>query len=98
MRTYRPVPVTVRVSVPPVPVVVWAIVVHVVPSLEVWIWYALPYALSHWSTTWLIVAVAPRSTWIHCGSLNWLDHRVVVSPSTALEAAQASPSVDEAVA
>ena len=30
---------------------------------------------------------APRSTWIHCGSLNWLDQRVPALPSTALGAA-----------
>src|SRR5690349_11888668 len=42
-------------------------------------------------------ALAPRSTWIHCGSAKALDHRVPGSPSTALRALKA-PSVLEAVA
>ncbi len=43
-----------------------------------------------------MVAVAPRSTWIHCGSLNALDHRVPVFPSTAADAGVVAVSVDEA--
>ena len=43
----------------------------------------LAYAASQFSTTWLMVAVAPRSTWSHCGSLKALDQRVPVLPSTA---------------
>jgi hypothetical protein len=31
-------------------------------------------------------ALAPRSTWSHCGSLKALDQRVVVLPSTAADA------------
>ena len=46
----------------------------------------------------MIEAEAPRSTWIHCGSLNALDHRVVAFPSTALAAGSVAFSVDEAVA
>ena len=42
--------------------------------------------------------MAPRSTWIHCGSLNALDQRVPVLPSTAAEAGVPAFSVDEAVA
>ena len=49
------------------------------------------------STTWLIVAVAPRSTWIHCGSAAALDHRVPALPSTAAEAGVPAFSVDDAV-
>ena len=37
----------------------------------------------------------PRSTWIHCGSLNWLDQRVVVRPSSAAAGAL-PPSHDDA--
>src|SRR5258706_427409 len=40
----------------------------------------------------------PRSTSIHCGSLNALDHRVPVLPSTAAAAAVPAFSADEAVA
>jgi len=86
MRTNRPVPVTLRVCVPPVPVVVEKIVVQVVPSGEVWIWNAVAYAVSHCKTTWLIEAVAPRSTCSHCGSEKALDQRVLVLPSTAFDA------------
>ena len=42
IRMYRPVPVTARSSVPPSPVVVEKMFVHVVPSGDVWIWYARP--------------------------------------------------------
>jgi hypothetical protein len=42
MRMYRPLPVTVRGWVPPVPVVVEKIEVQVALSVEVWIWNALP--------------------------------------------------------
>ena len=45
-----------------------------------------------------MVAVAPRSTWSHWASLNWLDQRVPLSPSTALAAPTSAPSCDEAVA
>src|SRR5689334_7790786 len=45
-----------------------------------------------------MVAVAPRSTWSHCGSPNALDHRVPVLPSTAFDAGYAALSVDDAVA
>ena len=83
---------------PPVPVVVEKIVVHVVASGDVWIWNALPNAVSQFNTTWQMDCVEPRSTWSHCGSLNWLDQRVVRLPSTAAEAGVPAFSVDEAVA
>jgi hypothetical protein len=44
----------------------------------------------------VIVAAPPRSTCIHCGSLNWLDQRVVVRPSSAAAGAL-PPSHEEAV-
>jgi len=83
MRTNRPLPVTAKSSTPPVPVVVLRIVVQVLPSLDVWIWYDRPNAVSQRRTIRLIVRVLPRSTRIHCGSLNALDHRVPPLPSTA---------------
>ena len=46
----------------------------------------------------MIDALAPRSTWIHCGSENALDQRVLVLPSTAFEAGNEAFSTDEAVA
>src|SRR5690348_10613071 len=57
--------------------------VQLVASVDTWIWNALPYAASQLSTTWQMLYVAPRSTCIHCGSENALDHRVPVLPSTA---------------
>src|SRR5947209_74868 len=72
--------------------------VHVAASAETWIWKAVAYAVSHWSVTWVMVAVAPRSTWIHCGSLNALDQRVPVLPSTAADAGVPPFSVEDAVA
>src|SRR6266851_2825942 len=98
MRTYRPVPETVSVWMPPVPVVVEKIVVQFVPSGDVWIWNAVAYAASHCSTTWVIEALAPRSTCSHCGSENALDQRVFGFPSTALAAGNVAFSVDDAVA
>src|SRR5262245_22346997 len=65
---------------------------------DTWIWNAVAYAASQFRTTWLTVAVAPRSTWIHCGSEKALDQRVPVLPSTAAEAGNTAFSVDEAVA
>src|SRR5882762_6408312 len=98
MRTNRPVPVTGRGWMPPVPVVVEKMVVQLVPSGEVWIWKPLAKAASQFNTTWLMVSLAPRSTWSHCGSANALDHRVVVLPSTALAAGVPVFSTDDAVA
>jgi hypothetical protein len=72
--------------------------VQLVPSGEVWIWKDLPEAVSQLRTTWVMVAVAPRSTWIHWGSLKALDQRVPVLPSTAALAGEPAFSVDEAVA
>ena len=71
---------------------------HVVPLLDTWIWKAVAYAASQFSTTWAMVAEAPRSTCSHCGSLNALDQRVPALPSTAADAPMAALSADEAVA
>ncbi len=97
MRTKRPVPVTVRFWTPPVPVVVEKIVVHVLASGEVWIWNPEANAASQFSVTDVMFAVAPRSTWSHCGSLNALDQRVPVLPSVALAAGKVAFSADDAV-
>src|SRR5215471_1731445 len=86
-----------RVWVPPVPVVVEKIDVHVLLSLEVWIWNAFPNALSQTSTTWHTLCVEPRSTSSHCGSENWLDQRVLVFPSVAFLAGKLALSCDDAV-
>src|SRR5262245_48441051 len=98
MRTYRPVPVTLRVWVPPVPVVVEKMVVQVELSVEVWIWNDLPYAASHCKTTWQTACAEPRSTSSHCGSENALDQRVPAFPSTAADAGVPAFSVEDAVA
>src|ERR1700753_2082254 len=45
-----------------------------------------------------MAALAPRSTSSHCGSLNALDQRVLVFPSTAAEAGNEEFSTEEAVA
>src|SRR5262249_27939674 len=97
IRMYRPLPVTFRVCVPPVPVVVEKIEVQVELSVEVWIWNALPYAASHASTTWQIDWTDPRSTSSHCGSENALDHRVPRFPSVAFDAGYDALSSDDAV-
>src|SRR5579859_5891240 len=73
-------------------------VVQVVPSLDVWIWKAVAYAVSQCSTTCVNVCVAPRSTSSHCGSLNALDHRVDRLPSTAFEAGYPAACSDDAMA
>src|SRR5258708_25715377 len=98
MRTYGPVPETVRVWMPPVPVVVEKIEVQFTASGEVWIWNALPYAVSQFSMTRQIVWLDPRSTWSHCGSLKALDQRVPVLPSKAAEAGVPAFSIEDAVA
>ena len=98
MRTYRPVPETERVWMPPVPVVVEKIVVQVAASGEVWIWNAVAYAASQFSVTWQIDWLDPRSTWSHCGSEKALDQRVPVLPSTAFDAGSEAFSSDDAVA
>jgi hypothetical protein len=46
----------------------------------------------------VIEALAPRSTWSHCGSEKALDQRVLVFPSTAFDAGNEAFSVDDAVA
>src|SRR5258708_35811768 len=84
MRTYRPVPVTLRVWVPPVPVLVEKIEVQFTASGDVWIWNALPYAVSQFRTTLQICWLDPRSTWSHCGALKALDQRVPGLPSPAV--------------
>ncbi len=72
----------------PLPVVVEKIGVQELPSPETWIWYARAYAGSHCSTTWLICAVAPRSTEIQPGSTQpfvvLVAHRLAGSLSNAL--------------
>jgi hypothetical protein len=99
IRTYRPLPDTVRSSVPPSPVVVEYTGVHVASSSETSIRYAFPYAASHSSLTWLSVDLVPRSTEIHCGSLpSLLAQRVFVFPSTAFDAGSELLSTDDAVA
>src|SRR5262245_9728218 len=65
---------------------------------ETWIWNAVAYAASQVSATWQIELVAPRSTCSHCGSLNWLDHRVPELRSTAAEAGVPAFSTEAAVA
>src|SRR6185295_4928709 len=72
--------------------------VHVVPLADVWTWNDRAYAASQVSTTWQIVCEEPRSTWIHCGSLNALDQRVPVLPSKAALAGNVAFSVEEALA
>src|SRR2546421_8315899 len=94
----RPEQVTARSWTPPAPVVVVKNVLQFAPSLDVWSWNARPKAASQFNTTRLMECTAPRSTWIHCGSLNPLDHRVPVLPSTALPAGKVAFSTEEAVA
>src|SRR4051812_10495837 len=72
--------------------------VQLAASFETWIRNDRAYAVSQFRTIWLMVAVAPRSTWSHCGSLNALDQRVPVLPSTAADAGKLPFSADEAVA
>jgi hypothetical protein len=99
IRTNRPLPLTVSACVPPVPVVVEKIVANgPVAAGATWIWNALANAASQVSVTPHTVAVAPRSTWIHCGSANALDHRVLALPSTALPGPNVAFSVEDAVA
>ena len=57
--------------------------VQLLPSGDVWIWKARAYAASHCNWTWVMVAVAPRSTRSHCGSLQALPQRVSDRPSNA---------------
>src|SRR5215472_5235415 len=95
---YRPEPDTVSTWFPPVPVVVEKIVVHVELSAEVWIWNAVANAVSQSSPTWQTDCTDPRSTSSHCGSLNALDHRVPVFPSTAADAGKLALCTDDAVA
>src|SRR5712691_4179546 len=71
--------------------------VQFVLSLETWIWNAVAEAVSHCKTTWLTVAVDPRSTCSHCGSENTLDQRVPVLPSVAAEAGVPAFSAEDAV-
>src|SRR5204863_8735789 len=90
----------VRSSIAPLPVVVVKMVVHVVPSVDTWIVYALAYAASQVSFTWLTLAVVPRSTCNHCGSTpSLLAQRVPVRlPSNAAPAGNDDDSSEEAVA
>src|SRR5687768_14354265 len=68
-----------------------------VAEAETWIWNARAYAGSQFRVTPQMFWLLPRSTWIHCGSLNALDQRVPVLPSKALAGANA-PSCEEALA
>src|SRR5438552_3830262 len=70
--------------------------VQALPSGEVWIWNDLPYAFSHCSTTWEMVAVVPRSTRSHCGSLHWLPQRVPGLLSNAPAAGDSPSSCEDA--
>src|SRR5690349_14651597 len=72
--------------------------VHVLALAETWIWNAEAYAASQLSCTWQIDWLLPRSTCSHCGSLNALDQRLPVLPSTAAEAGVPAFSVEDAVA
>src|SRR6185369_9666641 len=89
---------TLRVCTPPVPVVVLKMFVQLVPLADVWIWNDRAYAASQVRTTRQIDCDDPRSTWIHCGSLNALDQRVPVLPSNAADAGNVAFSVDDAEA
>src|SRR6185369_3709500 len=60
--------------------------------------YAAANAASQAMEKPLIEALAPRSTWIHCGSLQAEDHRVVSEPSIAADAGVPALSTDDAVA
>jgi hypothetical protein len=82
---------------PPSPVVVEKMLVQFEPSGDTWIWYARPNAASQLSVTWLMLYDWPRSTWIHCGSLKPLDHRVPVLPSVAFAGPRLAFSTEDAV-
>src|SRR5438132_8549833 len=73
-------------------------VFQVVPFVDVCIWKLLAQAASHATVMWSTAKAWPRSTCTHCGSANALDHRVVASPSTTLDAGKAALSTDDAVA
>src|SRR5215475_5730964 len=60
--------------------------------------YAAANAASQAIEKPLIEALAPRSTWSHCGSLQAEDHRVVSEPSIAADAEVLALSTDDAVA
>src|SRR5258706_15474301 len=68
------------------------------PSEETWMLYAAAIAACQAMEKPLIGALAPRSTWSHCGSLQAEDHRVVSEPSMAAEAGVLALSTDDAVA
>src|SRR5690348_1938605 len=60
--------------------------------------YAAANAASQAIENPLIEALAPRSTWSHCGSLQAEDHRVAREPSTAADAGVPPLSAEDAVA
>src|SRR5258706_13496468 len=70
--------------VPPPPSVTLIAVVPLDSSFDTSISYALAYAASQLSLTFVISAGGPRSMVIHCGSLNDEDQRVAGVPSPAL--------------
>src|SRR5690349_1342707 len=71
---------------------------HVLALSETWTWNAVAYAASHCRTNRQTAVDAPRSTWIHCGSLNALDQRVPALPSTAALAGVPAFSTEDAMA
>src|SRR5690349_16362415 len=85
-------------SMPPFWAVIVFFVLHVDPSVDVWILYSDAYATSQFSLTREMVALPPRSTAIHSGS--WpsrLAQRVVELPSTALAPPKVAASTDDTV-
>ena len=75
-RTYRPEPLTPRLSKPPLPLVVEYPVYQLLPSFETCTAYARAYAASQASCTWLNDCIEPRSTCSHAESTHSLAHRV----------------------
>src|SRR5258706_15981361 len=70
--------------VPPPPSVTLIAVVPLDSSFDTSISYALAYAASQLSLTFVISAGDPRSMVIHCGSLNDEDQRGAGFPSPAV--------------
>src|SRR5436190_20741743 len=94
-RKYRPAPLTVRSSTPPLPVVVSWMAVQAARSREVSMRYRVAQDASHSSRTRVTCATNPRSTSIHCGpEPGALAQRVPEFPSTALRVGQHPPDDD----
>src|SRR5262252_5589719 len=77
---------------PPVLFVTLRAEVQSVALFEICMSKSAPYAASHESLTLLRMNGWPRSTAIHSGSLNLLDHRVAGLASTAFEGPNAAES------